>query len=173
VDGFSWRRLVALLRKEWLPIEPRPADIALHHRRAINAALPFGYAINTNPQNLPTGLLSAEYSNIRRTLSLPAQHGYYDVRTMASEAEGRNGAGARRGAVRHRDAAEFHRSVDRGTSSIWSTPMPPTRRPSAMPPPHFRPIDRASIAICRRACVAAGAAPRSNSSSMPATIPNN
>jgi ABC-2 type transport system permease protein len=48
----------------------------------------FGYAINTNPKNLPTGLLSVEHSKYERTVITALKNtGYYDIRVMATEAE--------------------------------------------------------------------------------------
>src|SRR6202043_2743902 len=48
----------------------------------------FGYAINTNPQHLPTGLLSVEHSKYERTVIAALRNsGYYDIRSLASEAE--------------------------------------------------------------------------------------
>ena len=68
----------------------------------------FGFAINTNPKNLPTGLLSVDHSKYERTLIAALQNsGYYEIRTLASEAGGGARAGAGRGALRHRAAGEF------------------------------------------------------------------
>jgi len=40
----------------------------------------FGYAINTNPKNLPAGLLSVEHSKYERTIIAALRNtGYYNI----------------------------------------------------------------------------------------------
>ena len=46
----KFKRLAALLRKEWLQIA-RPDNIALNYRAADDALFLFGFAINTDPKN--------------------------------------------------------------------------------------------------------------------------
>jgi ABC-2 type transport system permease protein len=46
----------------------------------------FGYAINTDPKHLPTGLLSPDHSRYERTIVAALRNtGYYDIRLLASE----------------------------------------------------------------------------------------
>jgi ABC-2 type transport system permease protein len=41
----------------------------------------FGYAINTDPKHLPTGLLAVDHSQYGRTLVAALQNtGYYDIK---------------------------------------------------------------------------------------------
>jgi ABC-2 type transport system permease protein len=52
----------------------------------------FGYAINTDPKHLPTGLLAVDHSQYERTLVAALKNtGYYDIRPLASEAEAERG----------------------------------------------------------------------------------
>jgi len=88
VRGLSWRRLFALLRKEWIQVKRDPLTLRFIIAVPIMQLFLFGFAINTNPQHLPTGLLSASHSKYERTI-VTALHnsGYYDVRALASESE--------------------------------------------------------------------------------------
>src|SRR5579863_4564695 len=86
--GFSFRRLSALLRKEWIQVARDPITLRFIIAVPIMQLFLFGYAINTNPQHLPAGLLSVERSKYERTIIAALKNtGYYDIRTMASEAE--------------------------------------------------------------------------------------
>jgi ABC-2 type transport system permease protein len=97
MNGFSFRRLTALLRKEWIQVRRDPMTLRLIIALPIMQLFLFGYAINANPKHLPTGLLLGEPSKYQRTIVTALQNtGYYDVRLFSSETE-----------------AE-HRSVDRG-----------------------------------------------------------
>ena len=84
--GLSFKRLRSLLRKEWIQVRRDPLTLRLIIAMPIMQLLLFGYAINTNPKHLPTGVLSAEPSKYERTLVAALQNtGYYDVRTLRSE----------------------------------------------------------------------------------------
>ena len=75
----------------------------------------FGFAINTNPKNLPTGLLAAQPSKYERTIvSAMKNTGYYDVRLLRTEAEAERGL--REGTLLFvvEMPPNFDRSVDRG-----------------------------------------------------------
>ena len=62
----------------------------------------FGYAINTDPKNLPAGLLSVEHSKYERTIAAALRNtGYYKISILELGGRGRTWAGARRPAVRH------------------------------------------------------------------------
>ena len=96
---------IALLRKEWIA---GARAIAITLRFII--ALPimqlflFGYAINTDPKHLPTGLLSVEHSKYERTLVAALQQ-HAAITTSArssSEAEAERALAAGRCSVRHR-----------------------------------------------------------------------
>jgi ABC-2 type transport system permease protein len=75
----------------------------------------FGYAINSNPKNLPAGLLSVEHSKYERSL-IAALHntGYYDVRVLSSEAEAERGLARGELLFVVNIPPDFDRAVDRG-----------------------------------------------------------
>jgi ABC-2 type transport system permease protein len=84
--GLSFKRLRALQHKEWIQARRDPLTLRLIIAMPIMQLLLFGYAINTNPKHLPTGVLSVDHSKYERTLVAALQNtGYYDVRTLASE----------------------------------------------------------------------------------------
>ena len=84
----SFKRLYALLRKEWIQVTRDALTLRFIIAVPIMQLFLFGYAINTNPQHLPTGLLSVEHSKYERTIMAALRNsGYYDVRMLASEAE--------------------------------------------------------------------------------------
>jgi ABC-2 type transport system permease protein len=88
VNGFSLKRFLAVLRKEWIQMRRDPMTVRMIIALPVMQLFLFGYAINVTPKNLPTGLLSASHSKYERTIVAALQNtGYYDVRTLASEAE--------------------------------------------------------------------------------------
>jgi ABC-2 type transport system permease protein len=115
MNGFSLRRLSALLRKEWIQVRRDPMTLRLIIALPIMQLFLFGYAINANPKHLPTGLLLGEPSKYERTVVTALQNtGYYDVKLFTSEAQAEQ-------AIAKGDAlfvinfpANFDRSVDRG-----------------------------------------------------------
>ena len=114
-DGFSLRRLMTLLRKEAIQVRRDPMTLRLIIALPIMQLFLFGYAINTNPHNLPTGLLAADHSQYERTLVQAMKDtGYYDIKTMTSEAQAE--AALADGDVLFvvNFPANFDRSVDRG-----------------------------------------------------------
>ncbi|HUB15253.1 MAG TPA: ABC transporter permease [Acetobacteraceae bacterium] len=83
---FSWARLAAMLRKEWQQMRRDPMTIGLTVMLPLLQLFLFGFAINTNPHHLPTGLLSASHSQYERTIVTALQNtGYFDIRTFATE----------------------------------------------------------------------------------------
>ena len=88
MNGFSFKRFLAVLRKEWIQMRRDPMTLRMIIALPVMQLFLFGYAINVTPKNLPTGLLSAAHSKYERTIVTALQNtGYYDVRTLASEAE--------------------------------------------------------------------------------------
>ncbi|MBB2167475.1 ABC transporter permease [Gluconacetobacter aggeris] len=84
----SARRLRALLRKEWLQVRRDPMTLRLIIALPVMQLLIFGYAINSNPHDLPTGVLMAEPSRYERTIVAALRNtGYYRTRLVRSEAE--------------------------------------------------------------------------------------
>ena len=111
----SFRRLYALLRKEWIQVTRDAITLRFIIAVPIMQLFLFGYAINTNPQHLPTGLLSVENSKYERTIIAALRNsGYYDIRMMASEAEAERALA--QGDVMFVIAfpPNFDRAVDRG-----------------------------------------------------------
>ena len=87
MNGFSFARLVAMLRKEWVQMRRDRATVGLTVALPLIQLFLFGYAINANPRHLPTGLITAEHSTYERTLVAALRHtAYFDIHPFASEA---------------------------------------------------------------------------------------
>ena len=115
--GLSGKRVRSLLRKEWIQVRRDPMTLRLIIALPIMQLLLFGYAINTNPKHLPTGLLFAEPSRYERTIVTALQNtGYYDVRTLASEQAAEQGLAQGELLFVINFPPSFDRSVDRGES---------------------------------------------------------
>ncbi|WP_407168855.1 ABC transporter permease [Bradyrhizobium sp. ORS 111] len=115
MSRFSFRRLHALLRKEWIQVRRDPMTLRLIIALPIMQLFLFGYAINSNPKHLPTGLLLGEPSKYERTIVTALQNtGYYDVRTYASEAEAERAIANGQALFVVNIPPNFDRSVDRG-----------------------------------------------------------
>jgi ABC-2 type transport system permease protein len=113
--SFSFKRLWALLRKEWIQVRRDAMTLRMIIALPIMQLFLFGYAINTNPQHLPTGLLSATSSKYERTLVAALRNtGYYDIRPMTSEAEAERALAQGEVLFVIEIPAEFDRAVDRG-----------------------------------------------------------
>jgi ABC-2 type transport system permease protein len=115
MTGFSWRRFRAVLRKEWIQVRRDPMTLRLIIALPVMQLFLFGYAINSDPKHLPTGLLSVEHTRYERTIVAALQNtGYYDIRPLDSE------AAAERALARGdllfvvNVPTNFERSVDRG-----------------------------------------------------------
>jgi len=88
MNGFSFNRFMAVLRKEWIQMRRDPMTVRMIIALPVMQLFLFGFAINVTPKHLPTGLLSASHSKYERTIVAALQNtGYYDVRSLASEAE--------------------------------------------------------------------------------------
>jgi len=115
MNGFSLKRLRSLLRKEWIQVRRDPMTLRLIIALPIMQLFLFGYAINTNPKHLPTGLLAAEHSKYQRTILAALQNtGYYDIRPMASEAEAERALAQGDVLFVINVPGNFDRAVDRG-----------------------------------------------------------
>jgi len=115
MTGFSFTRFRAVLRKEWIQVLRDPMTLRLIIALPVMQLFLFGFAINTNPKYLPTGLLAPEHSRYERTIIAALENtGYYDIRPLASEQEGERALA--RGEVLFviNIPANFDRSVDRG-----------------------------------------------------------
>src|SRR5262249_53532843 len=88
MTALSLKRLRALIRKEWIQVTRDAITLRFIILVPVIQLFLFGFAINTNPKNLPTGLLSVDHSKYERTITAAMQNsGFYDIRTLASEAE--------------------------------------------------------------------------------------
>lgn len=115
MTGFSLNRFIALLFKEWTQVRRDPITLRFIIALPIMQLFLFGYAINADPKHLPTGILSVDVSKYERTLVAALENtGYYDVRTLRSEADAERALA--RGDVQFviEVPPNFDRSVDRG-----------------------------------------------------------
>jgi ABC-type multidrug transport system permease subunit len=115
MNGFSFRRFLAVLRKEWIQVRRDPFTLRMIIVLPIMELFLFGYAINADPKHLPTGLLSVDHSQYERTLVTALKNtGYYDIRPLASEAEAERGLADGELLFVVNIPPNFDRSVDRG-----------------------------------------------------------
>jgi ABC-2 type transport system permease protein len=113
----SFKRLRALLRKEWIQVTRDSLTLRFIIAVPIMQLFLFGFAINTNPKNLPAGLLSVESSKYQRTIMAALRNtGYYDIRMLASEAEAEHGLAQGELMFVIAFPPNFDRAVDRGDS---------------------------------------------------------
>lgn len=115
MSGFSIARFLAVLRKEWIQVLRDPLTLRFIILLPLMQLFLFGYAINTNPKNLPTGVLSADHSNYeRRIVAALQESGYYDIRHMATEAQAERALADGSVLFVVNVPVNFARSVDRG-----------------------------------------------------------
>ncbi len=115
MSGISFRRFLAVLHKEWIQIRRDPMTLRLIIALPLMQLFLFGYAINADPKHLPTGLISAEHSKYERSLvAALVNTGYYDIRSLASEAEGEKALAEGDVIFVLNIPPGFERSVDRG-----------------------------------------------------------
>ena len=115
MNGFSFARLVALLRKESIEILRDAMTLRIIIAIPLMQLFLFGFAINSDPKHLPAGLLSIDNSKYTRTIAAALNNsGYYDIRVLRSEAEAE--AGLARGDLMFviEMPPNFDRAVDRG-----------------------------------------------------------
>ena len=62
MNGFSFRRFLAVLKKEWIQMRRDPMTLRMIIALPVMQLFLFGNAINTDPKHLRTGLLSPDYS---------------------------------------------------------------------------------------------------------------
>ena len=117
MTGLSWRRLAALLRKEWIQVRRDAMTLRIIIMIPIMQLFLFGYAINTDPKNLPTGLLSTDHSKYERTIVAALKNsGYYDVTPLSTEAQANEGLADGHFLFVFEIPPGFDRAVDRGES---------------------------------------------------------
>jgi ABC-2 type transport system permease protein len=117
MNGYSWRRLLAMLRKEWIQVGRDAMTLRIIIAIPIMQLFLFGYAINSDPKNLPTGLLSSDHSKYERTIVAALKNsGYYNIVPLASEAEAEAGLAGGDLLFVIDIPPGFDRAVDRGES---------------------------------------------------------
>jgi ABC-2 type transport system permease protein len=115
MNGFSFRRFLAVLHKEWIQVRRDPMTLRLIIALPVMQLFLFGYAINTDPKHLPTGILSSEHSQYVRTIVAALRNtGYYDIRPFASEEAGERALAEGEVLFVINIPPNFERSVDRG-----------------------------------------------------------
>jgi ABC-2 type transport system permease protein len=117
MNGYSLRRLFALLRKEWIQVRRDAMTLRIIIAIPIMQLFLFGYAINSDPKNLPTGLLSSDHSKYERTIAAALKNsGYYNIIPLASEAEAEAGLAGGDLLFVVDIPPGFDRAIDRGES---------------------------------------------------------
>jgi ABC-2 type transport system permease protein len=112
---FSFRRFLAVLHKEWIQVRRDPMTLRLLIALPVMQLFLFGYAINTDPKHLPTGLLSADHSRYERTIVAALRNtGYYDIRPLDSEEAAERALADGELLFVVNIPANFARAVDRG-----------------------------------------------------------
>ena len=115
MSGFSLGRFLAVLNKEWIQVRRDPMTLRLIIALPVMQLFLFGYAINTDPKHLPTGLLTAEHSQYVRTIVTALRNtGYYDIRPFASEEAAEQALAEGEVLFVINIPANFERLVDRG-----------------------------------------------------------
>ncbi len=115
MSGFSFGRFLAMLGKEWIQMRRDPATIGLTVALPLVQICIFGFAINTNPHHLPTGLLTADSSRYVRTLTAALQNtDYFDLRPYATERQAEQALARGEALFVLNIPPNFSRDVDRG-----------------------------------------------------------
>ena len=115
MSRFSFKRFTAVLHKEWIQMRRDPMTLRMIILLPVMQLFLFGFAINANPKNLPTGILSGSHSKYERTIIAALQNsGYYDVRLLATEDEGERALAQGDLLFVVNIPTDFDRSVDRG-----------------------------------------------------------
>jgi ABC-2 type transport system permease protein len=119
VSGFSFRRFLAVLRKEWIQVRRDPFTLRMIIALPVMQLFLFGYAINADPKHLPTGVLAVDHSQYERTLLAALKNtGYYDIRELSSEAEAERGLADGELLFVVNIPPNFDRLVDRGEQPV-------------------------------------------------------
>ena len=115
MNRFSFARFLAVLRKEWIQISRDPLTLRMIVIMPVVQLLLYGIAINGNPKNLPTGLLSAEHSRYERSIITALKNtGYYNIQTFDSEAQAERALADGEVLFVINMPVGFDRAVDRG-----------------------------------------------------------
>lgn len=89
--GFSLRRWWSIVLKEFLQLRRDRVTFGMIVGLPVLQLLLFGFAINTDPRHLPTGVIAADHSEFTRSLvaSMQASRYFRVVGTLPDEAAGR------------------------------------------------------------------------------------
>jgi ABC-2 type transport system permease protein len=116
----------------------------------------FGYAINTDPKHLPTGLLSSEHSQYVGTIVAALRNtGYYDIRPLASEEAAERALAEGEVLFVINVPPNFERSVDRGETPailVDADATDPSAIGNATQRRRSLRSHRPSTVTCRRSC---------------------
>jgi ABC-2 type transport system permease protein len=105
------------MRKEWTQVRRDAMTLRILIAIPIMQLFLFGYAINTDPKNLPTGLLSTAHSKYERTIIASMKNsGYYHIVPLSSEAEANEALADGELLFVIEIPPDFDRAVDRGES---------------------------------------------------------
>jgi ABC-2 type transport system permease protein len=90
MNGFSWTRFMAVLAKEFVQMRRDRVTFAMMVGVPIMQLVLFGFAINSDPKNLPTAVLDADPSVFSRSFIRAMENsGYFRVtKVVGSDAEG-------------------------------------------------------------------------------------
>ena len=90
MSGFSWTRFMAVLAKEFVQMRRDRVTFAMMVGVPIMQLVLFGFAINSDPRNLPTAVLDADPSVFSRSFIRAMENsGYFRVtKVVSSDAEG-------------------------------------------------------------------------------------
>jgi ABC-2 type transport system permease protein len=84
----SWRRVLAILVKEFIQLKRERLTFAMVLGIPVMQLILFGYAINTDPKNLPTVLVAGDSSPFVRSIVRAVENtGYLRVIAQATDAE--------------------------------------------------------------------------------------
>ena len=143
MSRFSFKRFMAVLRKEWIQVRRDPMTLRMIIALPLLQLFLFGYAINSNPTHLPTGLLSVNHSKYERTIVAALENtGYYDVRDAdlrGEEGERALANGDRSYSCSTSCPISTGRWIAGSAPKFCWTPTRPIHRRSAMPPRRWPP----------------------------------
>lgn len=74
---FSWQRLKAIIKKEFIQLKRDRTTLGMIIMLPVMQLLLFGYAINTDPKNLPTAVISEDNDFLTRSIIAGLQNSEY------------------------------------------------------------------------------------------------
>ncbi len=111
-------RVRAVLLKEFIQMRRDRLTFAMIVGIPIIQLVLFGYAINTDPKNLPAGIIMADSGPVGRAIVAGMQNStYFRVKGDVSEAEARDGLATGKLAFVVTVPTDFHRDLQRGRNA--------------------------------------------------------